>query len=122
MLHSNGNNFYDTTTLQVCENPQKYCEPIYVVNIIAKDRTVVYGNATTYVETGHQQKIESKIGVWSDGYGLDHSFELVDERWEDCIPNALSPDVSSENRYVYVGDKRWLNITYKSASQISTIL
>ncbi len=121
--HSNGNNFFDVTTTQVAENPQKYCEPFYVVNIIAEDRTVAYGNTTSYVETGHLQKIESKIGIWDSGaYGSSYQFQLVDERWEDCIPNYLYSGVANENRYVYVNNKRWINCTYKSVATQNYIL
>lgn len=122
MGHSNGNDLFDSLTQQVEENPQNYCEPFYVVNIVAVDRRPVYGNTTSYVETGHLQKIESRVGIWQLSYGNSQSFELVDERWEDCIPNYLNPSVADENRYVWVNNKRWINCTYKSVTTQNYIL
>jgi len=118
-------NLFQIGSTQTPSNPQKYCEPIYIVNIVSTGREVNYGNINNYYETGHVQKIESKIGIWKDNYGGSHSFKLVDERWEDCIPNKLNPDVSNdddENRYVYVNGLRWLNVTYKPQIFIDGVL
>jgi len=104
----------------VAHRPEKFCEPFYIVNIIREDVLVPVGNINQYIETGHLQKIESKIGV-SNGNN-NQFFVLVDERWEDCIPNYLSSNVSGENRFVYVDGKRWLNVTYKSTAYRMMVL
>ena len=88
-------------------------EPLYIVNIIDDSATFVANNTTSYTETGHLQKLESTIGK---SIGQIQTLPLVDERWEDCIPNpflnGFAQTTSSENRYCFVNGYRWLNITY----------
>jgi len=118
-----GNDFNSETSYQVAEDPQKWCEPFYIINIIATGREIAYGNTTNYIETGNIIKFDSRIGKWDNTTcGSDHSFELVDERWEDCIPNPLNIAVANENRYVYVNGRPWLNIAYKPTVTVSNIL
>lgn len=101
-------------------DPEFWCEPMYIVNIIRNDIVVPVGNINEYVETGHLQKVESRIGI-SNGNN-NQSFILVDERWEDCIPNRLNPNYSDEQRFVYVNGLRWWNVTYKSTAFRTAVL
>jgi hypothetical protein len=125
LSHSNQNssngveNLWDIGLLQISHDPHEYCEPFYIINIIAPDAVVSYGNTTDYVETGNLLKFESRIGI---GGGVALSCPLVDERWEDCIPNYLNGGGASENRYVYVDNLPWLNVTYISATNQVFIL
>lgn len=101
---------------------RNFHEPLYIVNIIRVGAEVRDDNIKSYRSTGHYQKLESIIGE-SDGTA-NQKFILVDERWEDCIPGLIT-GTSAPNRYVYIKDglteKRYINITFKSASQIATI-
>ena len=109
------------------DNPftQEFHEPFYIVNIINIGAEVRDLNVDNYKSTGHFQKIESIIGIGSGQ--PNQEFELVDERWEDCIPD-LSPSGSfaNFNSYIYLrdslgGSKTWMNVTYKTPAQITTI-
>ena len=102
------------------KDPKFWGEPFYIVNIIRKDVDVPYGNINQYIETGNLQKFDSRIGI-SNGNN-SQSYPLVDERWEDCIPNALSQNYVNENRYVYVDGARWLNVVNKPAAYVSVVL
>lgn len=104
---------------------QQWTEPFYVVNIIDVGAEIRDSNINNYKSTGHFQKIESTIGK---GDGLpDQSFELVDERWEDCIPDLSSTgNFSTTNSYAYISDvlgiqKRWMNVTFKTNIDINNI-
>lgn len=101
-------------------DPKGWGEPFYIINIIRDEIEVPYGNINPYVETGNIQKLDSRIGI-GDGSN-NQLFRLVDERWEDCIPNPYNAGGVTENRYVYVDNKPWINVTYKSSSQITTML
>jgi hypothetical protein len=103
-------------------------EPVYAVNIIRREADIADSNITNYNYTGHYQKLTSKIGV-SDGTD-GQIYPLVDERWEDCIPEIdgqLQNDYDGLYRFVWVKDavgqqKRWLNVTFLTAGEITTIL
>jgi len=102
-------------------------EPMYIVNIVQTGKTVANSNINEFIETGHYQKVNAIIGQ-GEGTGVDQIFELVDERWEDCI-SALdaSHTLASDDRLVFVEDatlseRAWLNVTFKSAGEITTIL
>lgn len=101
-------------------NPEIWGEPFYMINIIRNEVEVPYGNINPYIETGNIQKIDSRIGI-GDGTN-SQTFELVDERWEDCIPNPYNANVSDENRYIYVDNKAWWNVTHKSLGSINAKL
>jgi hypothetical protein len=104
--------------------------PMYVVNLIKKNKDISDSSITEYTSTGHFQKAESIIGnATTSG---TQSFPLISERWEDCInkpfkdaPGTFNDYVSLE-KYIYVRenkiDKAWINVTYKSDSQINNIL
>jgi len=104
---------------------QSFHEPFYIINIINTGAEVRDLNINNYKGTGHFQKIESVIGI-SDG-SPDQEFELVDERWEDCIPDIdPSGPFSSFNSYVYTVDefgasKAWINVDFMSSAQITAI-
>lgn len=104
---------------------KNWTEPFYIVNIIQKGRSLVDNDVDFYRNTGTYQKVDSVIGQ-SDG-SLNQEFELVDERWEDCIPAlSSSHQMSGDNVFVYIqqkdlSKKAWLNVTYKSATDISSI-
>lgn len=99
-------------------------EPFYMVNIIESGKTQTDQDIDTYLNTGTYVKLESLIGNTT---GSD-SFELIDERWEDCIPalDSGAPTIGNE-RFVYVrdvnGDERaWMNVDYLTPAQINTII
>ena len=91
---------------------QTFHEPFYIVNIIDDSADIASGNTTSYLETGHIQKLNALIGI-SDG--TTATYYLVDERVEDCIASS-----SSEYRYIYVGDQndRYLDISQNSNAAI----
>ena len=100
-------------------------EPIYMVNIINVGAEVDDNNINNYKSTGHFQKIESVIGVGDST--ADQEFELVDERWEDCIPDLSSGgSFAGFNSYIYMVDtfgisKTWMNVVFKTPAEITSI-
>lgn len=102
-----------------------WTEPFYMVNIVQDGKTIVDQNIDGYGSTGHYQKVESIIGL-SNG-DPDQSFVLVDERWQDCIPDLSSGgSLASEEVFVYVqgtnGIKRaWMDVTFLTPAQIAVI-
>lgn len=110
-------------------NNMEWQEPWYIVNIIDTDASVSDNNVNEYLETGSHIKIESIVGKISEN---ELSFNLVDERWEDCIPSeytngVVSPDAAT-NVFVWIDDtdqntnRRWINVGNKSSGDIVTIL
>jgi len=105
---------------------KNFTEPMYIVNIINVGAEVKDANIQNYKSTGHFQKIESTIGI-GDGTP-NQSFELVDERWEDCIPDLSSTgNFAGVNSFIYMVDalgipKAWMNVTFKTGLQITTII
>lgn len=103
-----------------------WTEPLYIVNIIRVGAEIRDKDIQQYKQTSHYQKLESIIGR-SKGV-LGEKFELVDERWEDCIPAPTSSDYgASTDRYLYVKGtdgivRKWINVTYKTTTQINAIL
>jgi hypothetical protein len=107
-------------------------EPWYMVNIIQEGRQIEDQNITDYQETGHYQKVDAIIGI-SDQSDAQ-TFQLVDERWEDCITDLVTSGGSQLNtafstldRFILIRDsdgieRRWINVTYKSSGQITSIL
>ena len=104
--------------------------PMYVVNLIKKNKDISDSFVNEYTSTGHFQKKESIIGnIKTSGY---QSFPLISERWEDCI-NQPFENADNQfngyallNRYIYIrenqNDKAWINVTYKLPSEINLIL
>jgi len=108
---------------------QNWHEPVYMVNIIRRNAVVPDNNTTQYKYTGNYVKLESLIGV--SGFADTNSFELVDERWEDCIQriNNSSPFSTFNGywRFCWVEDdagnkRRWWNINEASPAQILAAL
>lgn len=103
-----------------------WTEPLYIVNIIRTGAEVRDRDIQQYKQTSHYQKLESIIGRAKGELG--EKFELVDERWEDCIPAPNSSTYgASTDRYLYVKGtdgivRKWLNVTYKTSSQINNIM
>jgi hypothetical protein len=102
-----------------------WTEPFYIVNIIRDGATVPDREIESYRDV-HYQKIESFIGRANGD--SNQEFALVDERWEDCIPalSASHPNASID-RYVYIRkpngvEEKWINVTFKTPAQISTIV
>ena len=96
-----------------------WTEPVYMVNIVRIGAEVRDDNITKYKQTGHYQKLESIIGR-SNGL-TGQKFQLVDERWEDCIP-----DFSLVDRYIYIKKPdgsvdKWINVSNKTVAQIAAI-
>lgn len=97
-----------------------WTEPVFIVNIIRTGANIIDTEIQKYVQTSHYQKIESIIGK-SNGEA-NQEFELVDERWEDCVP--FSPD--GMDRYIYIKlpngtVQKWINVVNKTAAQKSAI-
>lgn len=114
------NNDFDNSEMKA------FTEPFYIVNIIQKGKIVQDLNINSYYGTGHYQKVESVIGI---GNGNDNqSFELVDERWEDCIPSLSSTGFNNNGEsFIYIANisgiqKAYFNVTYKTPAEISTII
>jgi hypothetical protein len=115
-----GNNDFNNTGLK------NFTEPFYIVNIVQTGKTVRDLNINQYRSTGHYQKVESIIGI-GDG-SANQEYELVDERWEDCIP-ALDNTFSfaSDESFIYLKDdlgaeRIFMNSTYLSAPTIALIV
>ena len=94
-------------------------EPFYIVNIIKDGAEPPKGNTTNYFATGHYQKLVSIIGKTA---GNPIKFDLVDERWEDCMPNKRDVNKANINTYLFIEDNTgvdtvWLNVRHKTAAQ-----
>jgi hypothetical protein len=106
---------------------QDFTEPWYIVNIVQDGAIIRNQNIQTYKSTGHYQKLTSIIGQ-GDGTSTQ-KYILVDERWEDCIsaPYVGHPTATTD-RYIYIQRvntnvvEKWMNLTYKTPSQVNTIL
>lgn len=104
---------------------KNFTEPLYIVNIIKNGAQAKDDDITDY-RICHYQKIESVIGRSSGLFG--QSFQLVDERWEDCIPALTSTHpTATTDRYIWVRtpagvDERWINVTYKTPAQLTAII
>ena len=108
------------------QQAKDFTEPIYMINIIQVGKDVQDLNINKYKRTGHYQKLTSIIGEGNGG--LNQSFELVDERWEDCIPSLLSTDFNSNGEsFIFLIDaveneRIFLNVTHFSAIDVSNII
>lgn len=113
-------------------NTRKFHEPYYVCNIIQDGKNVADQTIDQYVETGHYQKIESLIGLSDGNNNQSLGYDLVDERFDDCIPNILDAQVASgvstygkAHTYIYVDDgltkNAWLNVTYLNAGYVALL-
>ena len=107
---------------------QDWHEPVYMVNIIKKNAVVPDNNTTQYKYTGNYVKLESLVGV--SGFSDSENFELVDERWEDCIQQINGTTSTTFNnywRFCWIEDqagnkRRWWNINEASPAQITAAL
>lgn len=103
-----------------------WTEPFYMVNIIQDGKNVPDRNLKEYKSTGHYQKLESIIGLGDATVG--QQFPLVDERWEDCIPDFRpTGSFSGRDAFVYLrdpsgNDHTWINVTYRTPAQITAII
>ena len=105
-------------------------EPVYIINIVRKQADIPETNITNYEYIGHYQKTESTVGVGD--FTDNQEFEIVDERWEDCVTRASNIPAGSNvyldlERFVFIEDvngnrRRWVNVTDKTPAQITTIL
>jgi hypothetical protein len=111
------------------DSVRRWHEPLYIVNIIRKTADVATQSTQKYFFTGQYLKFDSVIGV-SEGL-QPQSFELVDERWEDCV-NIL-PGMDTANQYLSLerflfiktdgGERRrWLNVSGRTVQQIEVIV
>lgn len=131
-VHPDNEFYINGTTGGVSDNDfedtglKNWTEPFYMVNIIQDGKTIVDQNIDGYGSTGHYQKVESIVGL-SNG-NPNQSFILVDERWQDCIPDLSSVGaLASDEVFVYVRDtdgvdKAWMNVTFLTAAQKVPIL
>ena len=106
---------------------QDWHEPVYMVNIIKRNAVVPQNNTTQYEYTGNYVKLDSLIGV--SGYADTNSFELVDERWEDCIQsiNGGTSQYDGYYRFCWIEDnsgtkRRWWNITDIAPATVTAAL
>lgn len=103
-----------------------FTEPFYIINILQEGKEVRDLNINSYYPTGHYQKIDSIIGEGSDG--LNQSFVLVDERWEDPIPSLTPTGFNNGGEsFVYLVDEQQnervcFNVTYKTPTEILVIM
>ena len=115
--HSNGNAYGNT--------------PLFIVNLIRNSNDIADDTIVEYTSTGHFQKAQSLIGKLTSQ--TPQSFPLISERWEDCINQPFATADNAYNayaaldKYIYIEDnlgalKAWINVTYKSTSQITPIL
>ena len=102
-----------------------FTEPFYIINIVQEGRNVIDQNIDTYLGTSHYQKLESIIGRGDGSEG--QSFELVDERWEDCIPDlSASGPFAAEDFFVYLVDdngneRTFMDVTFLTVPQRDAI-
>lgn len=129
----NGRNFFDP-------NVKDWHEPIYIVSICNNFNEPKQGQNVEYMSTGHIQQLKSSFYL-SQGVGFKDY--LVDERWEDCIPDledqatglplkdsrnpSAAIDYWKYHRFVHVADtagneKKWVNVTYWSAIAVDAVL
>lgn len=108
---------------------QNWHEPVYMVNIIKRNAVVPNNNTTQYRYTGSYVKIDSLIGI--SAFSDSENFELVDERWEDCVQSIAGSDPSNPYNLLYrfcfieddQGNKnRWWNITDISPALVTAAL
>lgn len=102
-----------------------WTEPFYIVNIIQEGVDVPDLDVNSYYSTHHYQKVDAIIGVGNGS--ADQSFELVDERWEDCIPALTLADfVPGTECFVYLIingiERAFLNVDYLSTAQKTVII
>ena len=127
------NNIYRTGTVFgglvqkefIDEFLKRFHEPMYIVNIVRDDINVPNQNITEYFETGHFQKLDAIIGK-SIGVN-DQEYFLVDERFEDCIPDDNDPSASAIDKNIFIElpdgtSLRFLNVTFKSVAQLAVIV
>lgn len=104
--------------------------PLYVVNLIQDSANILVNEIQPYEYIGNFQKLKSYLGDISTQ--ADKTFDLVSERWEDCIVAPYGQSIVSGfsnymEKYLYVVDssgveKRWLNVNEKSDATILTII
>jgi len=124
------------------QETRRFHEPAYICSIVRENNTISASpQIQDYIPTGHIQHKKSLIAISQDD-NTDILYDLVDERWEDCIQDLLSPSTGGQyggsrvtqvakyfelDRFVTVSDEngtesKWLNVTYKSVAYINTIL
>jgi len=129
----NGRNFFDANT-------KNWHEPIYIVSICNLFNEPLQGQNVEYISTGHIQQLKS---IFHMSQGVGFKDYLVDERWEDCIPDledqatglplkdSRNPSASTDywkyHRFVHVADtagneRKWVNVTYWAAAAIDSVL
>lgn len=106
---------------------RKWQEPMYVVNLIRQEASIIDSNVTQYNYTGHYQKFKSIIG---EGTGSPLSLKVVADRWEDYVKQvsgmAQNPYWNLD-RFIYVENaqgsaQKWLNVTFKSPADLAAII
>lgn len=125
-LKIQGNIYGRTNTGGVTDNDfddqglKDWTEPVYIINIVRTGAEVVNQNIQQFRNV-HYQKLESIIGR---GNGLaGQRFELVDERWEDCISalDSAHPTAATD-RFLYIKKtdgtvEKWWNVTFQTPAQ-----
>lgn len=111
-------NFNDTET-------KRFQEPFYVINIVQEGATQTDQDIDSYIDTGAYVKLESRIALSTSGSDV---LELVDERWEDCVPALdASSSLAGNERFTYVRnangvEEAWLNVTFKTPAEVTAII
>lgn len=106
---------------------KEWHEPFYIINIVQDGALVPEGNSDEFIQCGNYVPYETEVGVGL-GVSTPISLKIVNERWEDSCININSSTIETDNVYCYVETgratnnfQRWLNITYKTVSEIDDI-
>jgi hypothetical protein len=99
-------------------------EPMYIVNIIKKNSIVSTGNVVDYYDTGTFIKLESIIGVAKNV--PNESFDIVDERWEDCINSISGTGGVDQDGFVWIrddagNDRAFMDVTGADKNWLNTV-
>ena len=121
---------------------RNFHEPFYIASILRENNGIDTSPQTQeYISTGHSQQLRSLVAVSPDDNAAIN-VDLVDERWEDCIPDLLTSSSTqlkdtrmpgqvanyyNLKRFVSVEDKdgkplKYMNATFEDVDTINTIL
>lgn len=115
------------------QGARQWHEPYYVCNLIQDGKQIAGNNTSQYQDTGHYQKVKSLIGVSDANNNNSSGYLLVDERWDDCVPNRYDASVIAGtstylkgHTYIYIdeGDgilKAWLNVAYLDGLYVASL-
>tara|TARA_Y100000593_G_C4323838_1_gene345643 strand:+ start:3292 stop:8298 length:5007 start_codon:yes stop_codon:yes gene_type:complete len=104
-----------------CEN---WHEPMYVCNIIIDGAYVPQNTVQEYYHTSAHINLRSVVArITADSTTTEkENVETSDERVEDFSPYPGQSGAASVDRFVWVNNNAWINVTYKTNTDISTII